>query len=139
EHHSQMTLAKECIPWRPVVVADDLVSRRRDESPSCLRRRVEALDEIVVATQQASAFGEVIVVGDPVRGRIGPARMHVAVDVLEYFAALAINPASVGRLESGALEESEQRMDRRSPWTGAPPDRVADARRVVQVPTDERH
>jgi hypothetical protein len=65
--------------------------------------------------------------------------MGVAVDVLEYFAALVIHPSGAGGLESGVLEEAKQPVDRGSPWTGAPPDRVADARRVIHVSADEGH
>jgi hypothetical protein len=137
EHHRQTALTKERIPWRPVVVTDDLASSRRDQSPSCSGRLLEALDEVVVATKEARSRGEVIVVHDPVRDGIRPARMRIAVDVVEHFAPPLVYAARAGRFESGPLKESEQRVDRRRPWAGTPPDRVADACRVAQVPADE--
>jgi len=44
QHHRQSTLAKDRVPRRPVVVTDDVVSRRCDESPSRLGRGLETFD-----------------------------------------------------------------------------------------------
>src|SRR5256885_6923313 len=80
-----------------------------------------------------------IVVPDPVRRRIGPPGMRIGVDVFEYFAAFFVHASGAGRFEPGVLEEPKQRVNRRSPWTGAPSDRASDARGVAQISADEGH
>src|SRR6266508_1915336 len=52
EHHRQPTLAEQCIPWRPVVVTDELVRLGSDETPSRIRWRDEAHDHVVITTEQ---------------------------------------------------------------------------------------
>src|SRR5439155_8762641 len=115
EHHGDATVAEERVPRRPIVMTDDLVGRRRNQSPSRSGGRLKTLDEVVVATEQTRTLGQMIVVDYPVRGRIRPARMSIAIYVLEYFAALFVHPSGAWRFEPGVLEEAKQRVDRRSP------------------------
>src|SRR5437868_9088936 len=126
-------VAEQRVPRRPIVVADDLVRVRTNEPPPRTGRRHELGDEVVIAAQMPRCADHVILAKHRVRKRHGVARVDLALDEAEDLASLRVGADHTRRVESFALEKSQERMHGWSPRTGAAVHSVADADGVIQV------
>jgi hypothetical protein len=77
---------------------------------------------------------DVVLSEDRVRQGRRIARVDFAIDELQNLAAFLVHADDPWRLESFALEKSQERVNRRRPRTRATANGVADAPRVIQPP-----
>src|SRR5712692_3898439 len=132
-----MLVAEQRVPRRPVVVADELVSRRRDQSPLRIARRLKVHHDVVIAPQEARRADEMLLVENTIGHGILTTAERLAGDVREDLAALRVDAEDAWRLEVSVLEIAQQRIHRRCPGTRAATDGVADADSLVEIATEE--
>src|SRR5205823_5890315 len=121
------------VPWRPIVVKDEVVRLRAHEPPDKLWRRTKARDDVVVAAQQPRGFDHVAFLEHRIGERDRVPGVGLALDVLEDLAPFVVHPTSAWRGKPFRFEEAQQRMDSRRPWTGSAPHGVAHAHGIVEI------